>query len=156
MKQRNLLFVLLVSYFALGIYTVYWLYQTRLEIVTTLQDERAIPRLRSVFYPALCALGIFLLVMLIIWGTRFRNNAVLALITLAFIASVAVAVVMGIRFLWFYCQALPRATKGTSGTTIFIIWVVANFIGLAPIGVLFAQNEINRYVETGAKPTATT
>lgn len=154
MKKRNPIAVLVLSYITLGIYTVYWLYATRKEIVDQNHNEQSIPPVKTIYMPLL-SIAVVGLVALIFnsspGSTADVVNGICGLIGLGlFIATIYYS----FRFMWRYCLAAAELVHGTDGKTLFWLWFIGSIFGLGPIAMLMIQSDLNRYIrDQGAHNT---
>jgi NADH:ubiquinone oxidoreductase subunit 5 (subunit L)/multisubunit Na+/H+ antiporter MnhA subunit len=144
MKRRNLAFVIIVSIITLGIYSVYWLVQTRKELVRKGQD---VPSLWIVFAPLL-SLIIVALAQVIVHLMLDNSNpssgaieAVNAVSVIIGIISVIGVIPMIFYWTWKYCVAVENVTDRALSTVINFVFAII----LTLIGVGFVWPMINQY-----------
>ena len=160
LKKRNIIAVIILSYITLGIYSVYWLYKTRLELVAQTGNERDIPRIRTMFMPLVflvLIVGANLLVDSSASSSRSGAQAGASVILIvASLVFVVLTIVRSIQFLRAYCRTVTRVTEQRTDNTLFWTWILCDLFSL-PIGQILAQNSINQFVNRssgqGGMPT---
>jgi hypothetical protein len=161
MKKRDPFIVLLLSLITGGIYNLYWLYVTRREIVTTLNNEKAIWPVWILLSPILgviAALALYMLIAIVLGfqGTFVPHDTPLmnTVIFLFGAASIIAFIVVPIMWMHRYCKALATAIHSADSSTSFTIWILLTIFGVGFIWNLLTQIDINKFV--GTQPVAAT
>jgi len=146
MKQRNIGIVLLLSFVTLGIYTVVWTYKTRKEMVTYLQNEKAIRPFWWILAPYILLIGVAILALIASAAHAGQSDDGSNL----FVVLVGFAAVIGtivIPFWWFisYFRALDAVTGEKEFGLNYSMWVVSLFFGI-PVWTLLVQNSLNKKI----------
>lgn len=158
MKRRHILAVLALSYLTLGIYTIYWLYRTRLDLLQHLPDKNAIPRVIIMFIPWLAVIGS--LIVAFILSAILRQNdpdsvaaGVVAILSVIIMIAGFIAILI-VSFWWFYryFQALEQAVQGNDAMLHYTLWVVFTLFGIGPVWVVLAQSDLNKFIDNSYQP----
>lgn len=150
MKYRNPIVVALLTLITFGIYGIYWLYKTRLEIVGRNSNPASIPRLITLFLPIIALFAVIPLVAMI---DLVEGNAnIIGTAVGILFCTVCIIVAIVIPFWWFYkyCMATAKVTKRTEGSVLYVLWVVCWLAGFYIIWPAIVQNDLNKLA---AKPT---
>lgn len=161
MKKRHPAAVLLLPFATLGIYCIYWLYKTRQEILSKLEDKNAIPPLVVLLLPML------LVILLFAVGIFFNGDAQtadtqddnlgaggiisIALVLLFFIGGV---VILPLWWFWKYCKAAIQVTQehGMDFAQLYILFVAVVWLcGILPIWMLITQLDYNKVAALDGK-----
>jgi hypothetical protein len=143
MQKRNPWIILLLSIVTLGIYTIYWLYVTRKEMVAVLNDKKAIWPVSVLAAPLAVILALIVLQLVI-------NGAEGAVVASFFLVSaIAMLALLVLPFIWFYkySNAIAKVSHHTDHVTLYVLWIVLNFVGVGFIWLVLAQNEMNKATE---------
>lgn len=133
MKQRNILTVILLSIFTLGIYDLYWLVSTK--SVLNRQTHVKIPSIWLLFYPFIALFTALLLSIIAIpHGVEYNDNTIKIINII--IPSIVIFAVFPIYTFWFFkfSKSVNEYTNGTmsTGVTFMLLWLL-RFIGVAII-----------------------
>lgn len=150
MKQRHLGKVFLLSIVTLGIYQIYWLVQTRREMMHS--GTPSIPSVWILFAPALALLGVVSLSLLEEVLNPDGNGYLRGMLfSLGFFAMVAIFVVTPI-WTWQYGIAVEALTGGeTNRKYVFWMWVLVNIVSPTFGWIVLMQHEFN--IVAGNKPS---
>ena len=148
MQNRAVWKVIIFGLITLGIYDIYWLYKTRLELVAR---GNKIPRVINLFIPFFT----FLLALGLLMATRSATSddiitRVVNILTIL-IVCVSVLALMVIPFIWFYqySKAVHNVTNGTTSLTLsYLLWILMNFVGVSFVWPGIIQDGFNN--NTGA------
>jgi SNF family Na+-dependent transporter len=149
MKRRSLIAVFLLEIVTLGIYSFYWLYRTRLELIA--KTNMHIPRLIIPFLP-----GVIFLISLtlqILLGLSHASGIVISLINTITFACIPVFVGLIIWWMWQYSKVVAVATQNTSSQAFtFWIWMLTVIASVNIIWFLVMQNKFNQLSATVPEP----
>jgi Domain of unknown function (DUF4234) len=150
MKKRNIFAVFALSIITLGMYMIYWLYRTRLDLTDRLQDRKAIPPVFILFMPlvAIIALAVVTAILSLIAPDA---EGVIVAFTIVYILGILAAIVVGLWWFYRYFQALHKVTQGTDPIMLYVLWIALSWMGL-PVWVIVVQNDLNKYIERGGQP----
>jgi len=147
MKKRNLVFMIVMSVITLGIYTIYWLYATRKELVA---KGAKIPPLVVALLPALGLLAIALLQVMVSAssdGQTIRTfvNIIAVLLGLASLIGLFILPV----YWWHqYSKGVDKVTNGKISFDLsFWLGIILFFVGLFFLPAIMPailQNEFNK------------
>lgn len=159
MKRRHVLAVLGLSYVTLGVYTLYWLYRTRRDLLPFLPEKKEIPRLLILLLPWLVVAGL-VLTMAIISATistlsgdaTSSENWLVAMSVIVVIIGFVAGVVVGFWWFYRYFTALEKVVQGTDAMLLYTLWIVLTWFGLGPIWILIVQGDINKFIDNGYRP----
>ncbi len=162
MKRRHVLAVLGLSYLTLGIYTLYWLYKTRQELLPYLPDKKAIPKLIVLFIPWFVAIGLAIVTavvtgVIVASSNSPYNSANLMTLTTIVIIMLGFLAVCIVSFWWFYryFTAVELVVQGNDAMLLYTLWIVLSFFGLGPVWVLMVQGDLNKFMDNGYRPLKT-
>jgi len=153
MTKRNPWLVLLFSLITLGIYTLYWLYVTRKEMVAVLQDKKAVWPVIILFAPYLAILGAAILygvssfVFTSVESDQFFAQQPTALnIVLFLVGGISTVLAIVLPFIWFYkfCRAIYTVSRHTETGLLFGLWIALNIFAVGAIWYVIAQNDLNK------------
>jgi hypothetical protein len=162
MKKRHPLAVLLLPLPTLGIYCLYWVYQTREEIVTKLQDPKAIPPFWVLLWPLiLLVVLIFMTLFMIAGGPIFSSSdgggIEMIMLLLIGIIGMATTVILPLWWFWHYCKAAVRVTQKAGGMDFaqsYILYAAITWIcNIMPIWMLIQQLDYNKVADQEAQST---
>jgi carbon starvation protein CstA len=155
MKKRHPAAVVLLPFVTLGIYCVYWLYNTRKELLARVTEKDSIPPLVVLLLPFL--LVVVLLVVGLLTGSQGDDSGVAdgplgvsGVISIALIGIFMVGAVVALPLWWFwkYCKTAAIVTKGYGGmdqTQLYILFVAIVWLcGLLPVWMLITQLDYNK------------
>jgi hypothetical protein len=141
MKRRSLIAVFLLEIVTLGIYSFYWLYRTRLELIA--KTHMDIPRLIIPFLPAMVFLVAFILQLTL--GFSQASGIVVSLVSIVTFSSVPVFVGLIVWWMWQYSRVVAVATQNTTSQAFtFWIWVLTVVASANIIWFLVMQNKFNQ------------
>jgi hypothetical protein len=150
MKNRNIVFVIIMSIVTLGAYDIYWAFSTRNELVKKRQD---VPSPWIVFLPLLGLIGVAVLEMVVRFMlTSNPGDTPSSLETSANVVSVIVGIIsvvgivpMSIYWLWKYCVAVEKVTKGelTVGFS-FALAILLSLFGGSILWPAIVQYQFNK------------
>ena len=144
MKHRNLLPTVILGYVTLGIYGLYWLIVTRRSLVEKLGNKKAVPSVLLLFVP------FFLIAAAIIVAVLFRSNtAANIMIILTYLIALIVGPIISIYWFYKFTNALHQVAQGIDPILHLVLAIIMWSVGLGPVWLLLAQNEINKYLESG-------
>ena len=146
MKKRNLGIMILLTFVTLGIYTMVWIYKSRKEVTTILQNDKAIKPFIWLLAPLLILIALFFIIFLVNFISNSDSNTVGTVVT-AF-GFLAVLGTFAIPFWWFvgYFKAVHAATGGNDFSLLYGIWVISFLVGV-PIWILLVQNDLNKKID---------
>lgn len=139
MKRRSLLFVFILTFITLGIYNIYWLAETRKELMA--RTGTKIPSVVLLFLPVIfLVISMFGIFFLLLFNSNTRNPILAILCFLAGIVSFVI-------FPWWifkYGEAVKVATSGltTPGFTLGM-WLLLHITGLGVVWYLIMQDKFN-------------
>lgn len=155
MKNRSAIAVVLLSFITLGIYTLFWLRDTRKELIDAGQK---LPPVKLLLLPFLLLPTVALLQFI----SRFvintsssssdlmtATNSATALLNIAslLVGMLAILVILPLTFYWFYkyCKAAEGASQGQISFAIsFILFVALSIFSLSFIWPGIMQSEFNK------------
>ena len=156
MKNRSVLTVILFSFLTLGIYTLFWLRDTRKELLRT--GVKILP-VKVLLFPAIALIGAALLQFVIHYATNMSNTGdisstggantagvILNLLTVI-VGVLVVLVVLPLTIFWFYryCQAVETITNKQSSLGVsFGLLLVLNFVGFSFVWPGIIQDAFNK------------
>jgi uncharacterized membrane protein YidH (DUF202 family) len=150
MKYRNIVFVFIMSIVTLGIYDIYWAFSTRDELVKKRQD---VPSPWIVLLPLLGLLVVAALEMFVhfvISGSPYEPSSPLEtsvniISVLVGIVSILGTIPLSIYWLWKYCQAAEKVTKGelTTGFN-FALALLLSIFGVGMLWPPIVQYQYNK------------
>jgi drug/metabolite transporter (DMT)-like permease len=143
MKKRSILTICILGFVTLGIYMLVWLYQTRREIVKTLNDPKAIPPFWVLFAPLLVLLVVVAAVVTSGGNTPLSNIPAL----LIGVVTVPAAILIPYWWIYKYSHAADRITQGTDPMLLFVLYILLYATGLGFVWMILVQNDINKYLE---------
>lgn len=157
MKRRHVVAVLLLSYLTLGIYTVYWLYRTRLDLLQYTPDKNAIPRVIIMFIPFFALIAAVLMALL---GSAVAQGdtgaalgtAVSILATVLVLASILALFIVSFWWFYRYFQVLEQVVQGNDGMLYYTLWVILTLFGLGPVWVILVQSDLNKFIDNNYQP----
>ena len=149
MKNRSVLTVILFSFLTLGIYTLFWLRDTRKELLKT--GVKILP-VKVLFMPFAAIVGVALLQFILRFSLMNSSNTVSGsqaagniLSTVIGIAGVIVVIPLTIFWFYRYCQAVETITnKQTSLGVSFGLLLVLNFVGFSFVWPGIIQDAFNK------------
>lgn len=149
MKNRSVLTVILFSFLTLGIYTLFWLRDTRKELLKT--GVKILP-VKVLFMPFAALVGVALLQFILrfslvnssstVSGAQAAGNILSTVIGIA-----GVIVVLPLTIFWFYryCQAVETITNKQTGLGVsFGLLLVLNFVGFSFVWPGIIQDAFNK------------
>jgi hypothetical protein len=147
MRNRGIVFVIVMSIITLGIYDIYWAFSTRDELVKKGYD---VPSPWIAIAPLLGLIGIAVLQILLhaLWlgGPSASAETIVNVLSviIGFVSVVAI-IPMSVFWLWKYCQAVEKVThKGlTAGFNIAMAILLA-VLGAGPLWVPIVQYQYNK------------
>lgn len=149
MKKRSLLAVFLLEIVTLGIYSFYWLYKTRLELMA--KTNMHIPRLIIPFIPP--AIIILSIASQFLFGLRDAPAALVSLINLITVSCIPVFFGLIIWWMWKYSKVVAVATQNTASQAFtFWIWALTVIASVNIIWFLVMQNKFNQIGSGIAEP----
>jgi hypothetical protein len=147
MKYRSLGKMLLLSIVTLTIYQIFWLYNTKKELVAS---GGHIPAFKWLLAPyiAMLLILIFGLVTLGL-GSDASSDSVNGLLWFVLIIPISVTVLIyyGVALWWFvhYCKAAEQVTKGEMSFKLsYVLAIVLSLINLGFIWPFIMQNSYNK------------
>ena len=148
MKNRSVPKVIIFSLITLGIYTLFWLRDTRKELVNRGQDVLPV-KILLLPVAALVAVGLLQFLSHFLLQDTGESNLVLKISNiLAIVVGILVVVaVIPLTIWWYYkyCQAVEAVTKGqTSLALSFGLLIVLSVLGFAFIWPGIIQDGFNR------------
>lgn len=156
MKRRHVLAVLGLSFLTLGIYVIYWLYKTRLELLPYLEDKKAIPRVLVLFLPIFIVIGImlFLLVPLMAAMDPYTEPSDASMLLFMLILGLGTLAIFIVSFWWFYkyFKAVEAVTGGNNAMLMYGLWIVLTLIGIGPVWTLIIQDDLNKFIDNNYQP----
>ena len=157
MKRRHVLAVLGLSFLTLGIYTIYWLYKTRLELLPYLEDKKYIPRVIVMFVPVFVTIGLLIPAVIFMADSRSPYTEESSAAGMAVFMTVlfgGLIVIMVIAFWWFYryFRAVEAVTGGNNAMLMYGLWVVLTIINVGPVWALIIQDDLNKFIDNGHRP----
>lgn len=145
MKNRNLIFVTVMSLVTLGIYDLYWAFSTRNELV---KKGHKVPSPMIFLYPIIAAL-LSVLILVVLYDSPNGQDAMGVLgtvLVILMLVSALAFIPIGIYWLWRYSQAVGKVTKGKlSAEVSMVIALVTGVVGFAfiwPIVVQYYYNQL--------------
>jgi hypothetical protein len=157
MKRRHVLAVLGLSFLTLGIYVIYWLYKTRLELLPYLEDKKFVPRVIVLFVPIFVMIGLLIpaaVFMADSWNPYLDEPSAAGMtvfMTVLFGGMLAAAV---ISFWWFYryFKAVEAVTGGNNAMLMYGLWIALSLIGIGPVWTLIIQDDLNKFIDNNYQP----
>lgn len=167
MKKRHPLAVLLLPIPTLGIYCLYWIYETRREIIEKLKEPKAIPSFWLLVWSYALLVVLFIVTLLAMIADPTATAAeragapagaieiVTFVILMLFFLGVTVA--LPVWWFWHYCKAAVRVTEKAGSmdfTQSYILYIVVTWIcNLFPVWMLIQQIDYNKVADK-QNPTA--
>lgn len=149
MQHRSMVKMLLLTIITLGIYQIYWTYQTRQELVSQGQN---VPRFIILMAPLLAILGMTLLLVInaFVFSQTDGGNGLVLFNALSFlIGIVAFVAAIPITFWWFYkyCKAAEQVTAGKLTFDLsYVLFIVTAFFGVTYVWPFIVQYNFNEVV----------
>lgn len=149
MKNRSIVFVIIMSIVSLGIYGIYWMFSTRNELVKKGQ------RVPSPWIVILAAVFSFLVIAFLqilkpelpIFA-QFTNPTDSYSTTPLMIWSIAigfVGVIVALYWMWKYSKAVEIVTRGSlSAKECFALAAISTFFGIGFVWMATVQHEFNK------------
>jgi len=158
MRNRSLVFVIVMSIITLGIYDAYWTFSTRNELVQKGED---VPSPWIIFLPIVGLLGVALLQIIghfvLTIPSGGSGNTVLNILSVVIgIVSIVGILPMSLYWTWKYCKAVENVTNGglTTGFN-FAICLILGVVGVWFVWPAIAQNYFNKISPSSSNgPTA--
>jgi heme/copper-type cytochrome/quinol oxidase subunit 2 len=150
MRYRNIVFVIIMSIFTLGIYDIYWAFSTRSELV---KKKQKVPSPWIVLLPLLGLVFVMLLDLAVSFvkggnssepSPGFAGNTEIAVVVVGMISVIGV-IPVSIYWLWKYCKAVERVTNGelTTGFN-FSISLLMSLCGVWVLWPPIVQYQYNK------------
>lgn len=141
-KRRNIIFVLVMSLITLGIYSLYWIYMTRKELVQASGNPKSIPSFWILLAPILL-LTILVGVAFAVTDSATTNGIVNVL------GIIGVIGVIVIPLWWFYRYSVTasKVTHGMDSTSLYILFIVLNIFSVGFVWQMLVQNDINKAID---------
>ncbi|HSX17410.1 MAG TPA: DUF4234 domain-containing protein [Patescibacteria group bacterium] len=150
MKKRNPAAVLLLPFVTLGIYCIYWLYDTRRELVARNGQANSIPPVSILFAPFLLLIALFFFAFIVSWNSDGGALGVIATILLG-IVGVAAMLVVPLWWFWQYCQVSTNTTKSMDFSQMYVLYIAITWLcNLFPVWMLIMQLEFNKLADREA------
>ena len=148
MKNRSLVTMLLLTIVTLGIYQLYWLYDTQRELRA---KNYNVPSILILFAPYLALIGIILLNIIInfVFSTTdggTTSPGILGLLSLI-IGVVAFIALVPVALYWYYryCKAIELVTDGTFPFDMsYLSIILLSIFGVNFVWPFFVQYYLNR------------
>ena len=140
MKKRNLVFVLLATYFTLFIYHIYWLYSIRKDIVSKHGNKADIPPVLVLMIPVIV---FFLGLALAAFASSSPETGTILAVAIT-VGSVLTGLVIACWWYYKFIYAVHGAVKGTDPMPVYIICLLTILFGVGPIWALVTQSDINK------------
>lgn len=157
MKHRHVLAVLALSYLTLGIYVIYWLYKTRLELLAYSQNKKAIPKVIVLFIPCFVLIG--LAIISSVASASFYDlsgenaaNATFVITLVLMMAGILAVFVVAFWWQYHYFRTLEATVQGNDAMLLYVLWIILTLFGLGPIWVLLVQSDLNKFIENNYHP----
>jgi hypothetical protein len=146
MKHRSVGGVIALSFFTLGIYSLFWLSATRQEMVRL---GHQIPAVKVLFTPVFTFIGIGILQIIVRLATTSGSSSAFKIVNimsvLAGIASVVALLPVSLWWLYQYCKALEVTTSGKTSFSLSFGSLLATWVfGLTFIWPGIIQDGINK------------
>lgn len=157
MKRRHVLAVLGLSFVTLGIYVIYWLYKTRLELLPYLEDKKYIPRVIVMFIPVFVTIGLLIPAVIFMadsWNPYTDEASVAGTTVFMTILFGGLIVTTVISFWWFYryFRSVEAVTGGNNAMLMYGLWIALSLIGIGPVWTLITQDDLNKFIDNGHRP----
>ena len=154
MKERNLPVVFVLSIVTVGLYMIYWMYQTRRELLSS--GARDIPSIFWLLAPLLSTFVIFTLYVISYGSTEASPSAGVGalLFTLGLISMIAIPI-LSLYWVWHYSIGVEVVTKGETGRQFtFWMYILMLLLGVQFVWTLILQAEFNKLARAAhtAKP----
>lgn len=158
MKQRSVASVVLLTIFTLGIYSIFWLYYTKQELV---QRGQKIPSMWMLFLPSLTIIMLFIIAAIggtfsTHYGTTASNSSTFGVLMLVVLPLYVFAMFYPLFWYYQYCKAASVVTGNRAKLdNSYALYVVTWFFGLTlPLWVGYLQSEYNKTapISVGASP----
>lgn len=142
MKYRNIIKMFLLAAVTLGVYYIYWFYDTSRELR---QKGAKIPRLYWLLVLPGSSLALALNGLLYWAATSPAIQRMCEILSYIFLVGLLAGFPMMLWWLWRYCQAIDIGSKGTlrPGLAFGLIFLFFPF-GLSPLWPLIVQDYYNR------------
>lgn len=159
MQRREPWKVVLLGIITLGIYTLYWLYKTRLEMVA---KGAKIPPFIIIFAPILGLIAVAILQFLVRMALAGDSSGIpdenagariINIISLL-VGMAAVIAIIPIAIYWFYkyCKGVEYVTNGnTTFSFAFWMWLVLSLFSVSFIWPAFIQDGFNKLAGGGPR-----
>lgn len=149
MKNRNLIFVTLLSIVTVGIYDIYWAFSTRNELVKKNLD---VPSPLIILAPLLALLAIAAIAIPVHLSNSTGNTVTLVnvLSVLFGVVAVLALIPVAVYWVWRYSKAVEKLTKGDLTAEIsMVIAILSSLVGLSIVWPIVVQYYYN---QTSTKP----
>lgn len=158
MKQRNVGMVIFLSFITLGIYTLYWMYDTRKELMA--RGAKDIPSVWILIAPVVVTLLLLFMLFILLLGSSSPGQSYsLQWVILGLFYFLSTLVWMGLWIFWIYkySQAVDMVTRSqTSFMLSFGLGLALFLVGVFFVWPGIIQDGFNKVAEGPDSPPAPT
>ncbi|HET8709031.1 MAG TPA: DUF4234 domain-containing protein [Candidatus Saccharimonadales bacterium] len=143
MKKRSVGLVIVLSIITLGIYTLFWLFDTKEEMNAR---GAKIPPLKLLFLPLLGLAAIILLELIAngVDGQESSRKSFNIMAALVGVFSIGAMLIIPLYWYYKYCRGIELATRGqTTFGTSYLLWIVLSFVGVGFVWPGIIQSGFN-------------